>query len=225
MDVTWSARADDQDEAIARFLRENPAWLAAHPELYRVLAPPARVYGEAMADHMAAMVVRERLHAEAMTEQAEAILAAGRAAATLLARVHEAVLALVVADDVLDCLWSELPRILAVDALCLCRRGGSSFLDQNTARLEGLLNKRDFLFRSAPADARTLYREAASLARSDVLIRLPAVGVLGLASRDDLNSASLSSQVGLMFLGRAVAALMQRMSRGERDLNFCGEGR
>ena len=52
--------------AVAAFLRANPDWLADNPELYRILTPPNRVHGEALADHMAAMVHAERAHAAAM---------------------------------------------------------------------------------------------------------------------------------------------------------------
>ncbi|MBN8896757.1 MAG: hypothetical protein J0H35_01010, partial [Rhodospirillales bacterium] len=78
---------------MAAFLRENPNWLAENPTLYCVLAPPERVHGEALADHMAAMIRAERAHAAAMTERADGVLAAGRAAASLAGRVQEAVLA------------------------------------------------------------------------------------------------------------------------------------
>ncbi len=37
-------------EEVSAFLRANPHFLAEHPELYRVLAPPQRVHGDALAD-------------------------------------------------------------------------------------------------------------------------------------------------------------------------------
>ncbi len=52
-----------ESDLVAAFLRAHPAWLAEHPELYRLLAPPRRVHGEALADHMAAMLRAERAHA------------------------------------------------------------------------------------------------------------------------------------------------------------------
>ena len=50
----------DDEALVAAFLREHPAWLSEHPELYRVLAPPERVHGDGLADHMAARGDRER---------------------------------------------------------------------------------------------------------------------------------------------------------------------
>src|SRR6185503_6724634 len=98
---------------VAAFLRANPAWLAEHPELYQVLAPPNRVHGEGLADHMAAMVRAER-------ERADFVLAAGRAAAGLAARVQDAVLALLRSRDAIDCVSNDMPGILGVDAAHLC---------------------------------------------------------------------------------------------------------
>ena len=64
-------RADDAEAAsVEAFLRANPAWLAEHPELYGVLEPPARLHGDGVADHMAAMLRIQR-------ERADRLLAAG----------------------------------------------------------------------------------------------------------------------------------------------------
>ena len=56
-------------EAVAAFLRAHPEFLAERPELYRALTPPRRVHGEALADHMAAMLIAEREYAGAMAER------------------------------------------------------------------------------------------------------------------------------------------------------------
>src|SRR5471032_1699868 len=97
------SEGDNDSAAVAAFLRANPDWLADHPDLYRILTPPTRVYGEVLADHMAAMVLAERAHAAAMEERADDVLAAGRAAAGMASRVQEAVLALLRSSDPLDC--------------------------------------------------------------------------------------------------------------------------
>jgi hypothetical protein len=105
---------EDADTAfVEAFLRTNPGWLAARPELYRILEPPARVHGEGLADHMAAMVRAQRAHVDDL-------VAAGRATAGLAGRVQDAVLALLRAADPADCVSSEMPGILAVDAAHLC---------------------------------------------------------------------------------------------------------
>ncbi|MBV9813256.1 MAG: hypothetical protein JO326_10935, partial [Acetobacteraceae bacterium] len=201
------------------FLRRNPRFLADRPELYRCLAPPARLYGEALADHMAAMIRAERAHAAAMTARAEDVLAAGRAAAGVSARAQEAVLALLRASDPLDCATSELPALLAVDAVSLCaeelRPGIRPLPDGSVA---DLLGRRPVLFRSGvperdPVQARLLHGEAVALACHDALIRLPGEGapaLLALAARDAASLDPAQGSAALAFLGRAVAAALGR---------------
>jgi uncharacterized protein YigA (DUF484 family) len=167
---------------VAAFLRANPFWLAENPALYRVLAPPARVHGEHLADHMAAMLRAERAHAAAMSAQAAGVLAAGRAAAGLTARVQRAVLALLRASDALDCIGDEMPGILGVDSVTLCAEGV-----RPTPRLRALpqgtvgrlLRGRQVLFRSMATDGRLLHGEAAGLSDSDVLLVVPGHGPIG----------------------------------------------
>src|SRR5689334_21904255 len=65
MNAPFPHRKPESDDGafVERFLRANPGWLAERLELYRVLTPPARVHGERLADHMAAMLRAERAHA------------------------------------------------------------------------------------------------------------------------------------------------------------------
>ena len=125
MNAPFPQLGSDTDEGafVERFLRQNPGWLAERLELYRVLNPPARVHGERLADHMAAMLRAERAHAAAMAERADGVLAAGRAAAGLSSRVQTAVVALIRSDDPVDWASSEMPGILALDAAALCVEG------------------------------------------------------------------------------------------------------
>jgi uncharacterized protein len=192
---------------VEAFLRANPAWLARHPDLYRILEPPVRLLGDGVADHMAAMLRVQR-------ERADGLLAAGRATADLAGRVQDAVLALFRSSDPADCVSGEMPGILAVDAAHLCieaeHPGARRLPDGIVARL---LDGRQVVFRDAPADTRLLHAEAAGLARYDALIRVPGEGppaLLALLARDRhmLDPAQGSGPLG--FLGRAVAAALGR---------------
>ena len=203
-----AARRDDADAAfVEAFLRANPAWLAEHPDLYGVLEPPWRRYGDGVADHMAAMLRMQR-------ERADGLLAAGRATAGLAGRVQDAVLALLRSADPADCVSGEMPGILGVDAAHLCIEaefpGARRLPDGVIARL---LDGRQVVFRDAPADARLLHAEAAGLARHDALVRVPGEGpaaLLALLARDRhmLDPAQGTGPLG--FLGRAVAAALGR---------------
>ncbi|HXT78752.1 MAG TPA: DUF484 family protein [Acetobacteraceae bacterium] len=209
------SQPDEADAAfVAAFLRAHPAWLAVNPDLYRILAPPARVHGDRLADHMAAMVQVERAHAAAMAERADDVLAAGRAAAGLTGRVQEAVLALLRSNDPMDCITSEMPGILAMDAIHMCVEALHPVarpLPQGT--VGRLLNGRQVLFREIATDARLLHAEAAGLAGHDALVRIPGEGppaLLALLARDAGTLDPIQGAGALGFLGRAVAAALGR---------------
>ena len=85
-------------DAVARFLRATPDFLARNPELYRELVPPERPHGEAMADHMASMLSRARSDAASARAQAKTLLDRERGGADLVVRVHACVLALLGED-------------------------------------------------------------------------------------------------------------------------------
>jgi hypothetical protein len=199
---------------VAAFLRAHPRFLADDPDLYRFLAPPERVHGEPLADHMLAMLRAERIHASAMAERADGVLAAGRAAAGLAARVQEAVLALICAGCAAECIAAEFPALLAVDAAALCAEaplGGARLLPEGT--IARLLGSRAVLFRDAGSDAKLLHAEAALLARHDVLVRIPGEGpaaLLALVARDRAVLDPSQGAGALSFLGRAVAAALRR---------------
>ncbi|HET6233886.1 MAG TPA: hypothetical protein VFE41_02805 [Acetobacteraceae bacterium] len=194
-------------DQVAAFLRANPAWLAEHPELYRLLAPPRRVHGEVLSDHMAAMLQAERAHASELID-------AGRAAAGMAGRVQEGVLALMRAADPAECVSGELPGLLGIDAAALCAEEQHAVWHQlPPGTVRRLLDGRDVVFRAAGSDALMLHAEAARLALHDALVRVPGAGtpmLLALASRDAraLDPAQGSNALG--FLGRAVAAALGR---------------
>jgi uncharacterized protein YigA (DUF484 family) len=214
--MEFSERPDDEADAalVAAFLRSHPSWLAENPALYRVLTPPSRVHGEALADHMAAMVRAERAHAAAMTERADDVLAAGRAAAGLAGRVQEAVLALLRTSDPTDCISQEMPGILAVDAAHLCLEqaapGVRTLPEGTVARL---LGGRQVLFRDAATNDRLLHAEAAGLAQHDALVLVPGEGppaLLALLAREPRALEPNQGTGALAFLGRAVGAALGR---------------
>ena len=190
---------------VAAFLRANPGWLTENPDLYRVLEPPRRLYGEQLTDHMAAMLAQARAHAQVLAEQSDTMLAAERAAAGLSARVQEAVLALIRAPDPADCVTAELPALLGIDAITLCP--GAALPASTVFRL---LGRRDAVYRDTPTEARLLHGAAASLARVDALVRLADGGLLALASRDPARLHPGQGVRPLVFLGRAVSAALER---------------
>lgn len=222
---------------VARFLAENPEWLATQTELYGRLSPPRRVHGETLTDHMAAMIEAARQQAASMTAHAETVLQAGRAATGLADRVRAAVLALIRATDVGECVTADLPRLLGLDSALLCieRSGTPSLLSGRLlarrlppGTVARLLGRRDLRLRAAPADAAELHGEAAGLAAHDALLRVPVPGLppmlLALASRDAAildeglpasvtgGTAGGGGAAALAFLGAALAARIETLS-------------
>ena len=198
---------------IADYLRANPDFLAARPELYRVLTPPQRVHGEALADHMTAMVRIERAHAAAQEERAATVLHAGRAAAGIAERVHEAVLAMVASPDVEECVNSELPHLLGVDAAALCcETFRPRWRSLPPGAVAMLMRGRNVMCRDRPSDAVLLHAEAALLAERDVLVRLPGdvPAILALVSRDPAALPALQATQAFAFLGQVLGVLLAR---------------
>ena len=199
---------------VAAFLAAHPAFLAGNPALYRTLAPPRRVHGEVLADHMAAMLATERAHAAAMADRADAVLAAGRAAAGLAGRVHAAVLALIRSAAPLECVANEFPALLAVDAAALCTEPPAAIgRALPPGSIAALLRHRDAVFRDDPADAVLLHAEAARLARHDALVRVPlpdGPALLVLAARDHPALDPAQGTGALAFLGQALASALSR---------------
>ena len=210
-----------EPDQVARFLRDNPDWLAEQAGLYEQLAPPRRVHGETLADHMAAMLDDARRRAATTAEQAAGMLRALRAGSGLAGQVQEAIVALVRAEDLAACIAIDLPALLGIDAALLCSEAGTPAPLQARALPPGavatLLGAREVVLRASPADAAALHGEAAPLARHDALLRVPAAGMppmlLALAARDDaILNAALADGAGtaaLGFLGRVLAARIE----------------
>ncbi|MBV8915584.1 MAG: hypothetical protein JOZ05_21425 [Acetobacteraceae bacterium] len=199
------AAGEDFDRFVAAYLRANPGWLAAHPDLYAVLDPPRRLHGEAFADHMAAMLEQARRHGTGA--------AAGRRAADgFTQRVQDAVVALMRATDAVWCLHHDLPGLLRIESVHLCAEiefEGARPVPAGT--IDAQLGQRCAVVREAARDA-LLHGEAAPLARQEALLRVPlAAGpaLLALASRDADGLEGAGTQA-LAFLGQAAAAALER---------------
>jgi hypothetical protein len=193
---------ETEAERVAEWLRAHPGFLAERPDLLSVLAPPRRVHGDNVTDHLTAMVRRARAEATDMAARAERVLQAGRASAGLSARVQDAVVALIAAPDPAACVAEEFPALLAVDAAVLRT-------DLGREAIGFALAGRDAAFGIASAD---LFAEAAPLAVHTALARVPGPrpALLALGAREP---AVLDARQGLgplLFLARALGAALHR---------------
>ena len=211
-------------EEVEEFLRANPGFLAERPELYLALAPPRRVHGDGLTDHMAAMLGAERERASALDAELRLALDAERAGLGLVSRVRLAVLALMRSDDVPETVAQEWPNLLGLESCTICIEP-----PENPAQLwmrpeqrplpRGMVEKllgrgRDVLVRKKPEDAETLHGEAAGLIVRDALIRVTVAQqplmLLALGARDANALPARHGTEPLSFLGRAVAAAISR---------------
>ena len=101
------------------FLRAHPAFLAERPDLYRALAPPRRVHGDGLTDHMAAMLGAERERAAALDAELRVALDAERAGHGLVSRVRLAVLALMRSANAPETVAQAWPTLLGLESLTL----------------------------------------------------------------------------------------------------------
>lgn len=198
---------------VAAFLRANPGWLAAQPGLYDVLDPPARVHGERLADHMAAMLAQARAGALAGAATLADAAADRRAADGFADRVQDAVLAVMAAGDLAWCLHHDLPGLLHLDSVRFCIEGealvGATSVPPGT--VAAALGRRRAVVRDAGRNA-VLHGEAAALAGQEALLRVPlpdAPALLALACRDGRALAGATTPV-LAFLGKAIAVAVAR---------------
>jgi uncharacterized protein len=203
--------------AVEEFLRANPHFLAERPDLYRHLAPPRRVHGERIADHMAAMLAAERRRLRGLEAEMDAALTAGRANQGLSIRVRLAVLALMRSPEPIEAVTQELPALLGVDTCTLLserpdRRGLIKLPQGTVARL--MPPGREAVVRSSPTDCELLHQEAAPLVVRDALARVPVwTGdpvLLAVGAREPGALPSRHVTATLAFLGRAVAASLAR---------------
>jgi uncharacterized protein YigA (DUF484 family) len=198
-------------EAVAAFLARHPDFLAERPELYRLLAPPRRLHGETLADHMAAMLSAERGHQRAREAELQVALADGRAGSGLAQRVRLAVLALLRGGAVAETVAQEFPPLLRLETATLL--AGAALPPGTLLRLLG--RGRDVRMRSGAelTDAAALHAEAAPLITRDALVLVPLVGAPGLLALGAREAAALPARQAaqsLAFLGRAVAAALAR---------------
>ncbi len=202
-------RDADEEAAVVRFLADRPDFLARHPSLYLTLAPPARVHGERLADHMAALLGAAR--------RQNALLADGvrrrREDASFGVRVEAALLGVIRSVDPLEWMGTELGPTLGIDSAAIClevpHRATGLLAPGEAARL---LAGRDIRFRPDPGEAAAIHGETAPLVRRDVLVRLRpgcGAGLLALGSRDDALPGP-GAERALSLLARAVEAALER---------------
>ncbi|KAA2214579.1 DUF484 family protein [Teichococcus oryzae] len=198
------------EEDVAGWLRDHPGFLAGRPDLYRLLAPPRRVHGEELADHMAAMITAERAATRHLTE-------AAREGDGFAARIQAAILALIASRDPAETVAQEWPALLGLEHCALASEGppAAHRLSLPAGSVSRLMPAgREALIRLEPTELLLLHAEAAALVLRDALALVPLPGpptLLVLGARDKAALPSRGAAAQLQFLAAALAAALSRI--------------
>lgn len=209
---------------VVEYLRRNPDFLIANPDLLDHLSPPSRATGNGVADMQRFMIERLR-------GRHEELLQSGRRAASKQSRINDAVLALLGAatlEHLIEIVANDLPHALHLDVAALCVEGEHkprrrACVSGVTCLAPGVIGGvlgpgRDLLIVIGDGDER-VFGAGAGLVASAALIRLELGGdapaaLLALGSRHEERFPTGQGGEGLIFLGR----VLERCLNGWLDL-------
>ncbi|MBM3583753.1 MAG: DUF484 family protein [Alphaproteobacteria bacterium] len=107
---------------VAAYLRANPGFLAAHPEILAGQRPPRRALGDGVADFQEFLIERLREDVRRLTDAKRALVEERREARALAARMQKAALALIATADLTalaEAVTVDLAVLLGVDVAAL----------------------------------------------------------------------------------------------------------
>ncbi len=193
---------------VAAYLRRHRDFLAKRPELFGLLAAPARDIGANVVDLQQILLEKLRAENARLKLTQRKLIANSRSNQAIQSRVHQAVLALLAAttfEHLIAAVTDELALVLDIDAVGLCleaTHGAAGHVNRlSGGRMPGiqilaagsvdeLLGEgRDVLLRpDVVGDPHLFGMSAASLVRSDALVRLSIsskspTGLLAMGSR------------------------------------------
>lgn len=206
-------------DTVLDFLRNNPDFLLAHPEL---LPEPAAQVGNVV-NFQQAMVTKLRADKQRADDRTRNMVDNARHNMTLLSRIHAAVIRLTEAadkDELVDIISSELPLMLGVDVAVLVVENGpddpaSVVRSVDPGMIDAFLEGQDSILNTNIAGHARLYGPAARLVKSQVLLRLTMPGetpdaLLAFGSRDPLLFQDGQGTELIGFLADVVERLLRR---------------
>jgi uncharacterized protein YigA (DUF484 family) len=216
----------DADVVIA-FLRQNPDFLIQHPEAILAVMPPDRAVDSGVVDLQKAMLDRLRSEVARLKATQKKLIATSRVNMQNQGRVHTAVLALMGVyglDQWIQVVTTDLPTILDLDSIVVGFEpkaldaigddtGGLIRLPQGAIdRLLG--GGKDIRLRADADGERIVFGPAATLIRSDALVRLrlgdnEPQGLAAFGSRRANTFHPSQGTELLNFLVRAVASALR----------------
>ena len=181
-----SKRASEPTPAqVAAYLRRHPDFLIRYPDVLDGLKPPMKSRGNGVVDLQHFMVERLRSEIQRLRSDQDDLVAVSRDNISTQGRVHKAVLALLAApsfEHLIEVVTTDFAVLLDVDVVSLCIEGSDDPLPRigmggvhllepgSVNRLLG--QKRAVMLRADAAPEESVFGGAASLVRSDALVRL-----------------------------------------------------
>jgi uncharacterized protein YigA (DUF484 family) len=216
------ARTTPTGSEVADYLRRHPDFLVEHPDLVRLLTPPAHDRGEGVVDMQRYMLERLRGELGKLQESQNDLITTARENQSIQSRIHASILALLGAttlEHLIEVITTDLAVHLEVDAVVL----GFEALDRVApgqqarglrlfprGRIDRLLAgaREVLLIADTPGDSE-LFGSAATLVRSQALLRMQLrrdapLGVLAFGARDPQKFHPGQGSELLTFLGRVV---------------------
>ena len=170
---------------VAAYLRRHPDFLVRHPDVLDGLKPPVKARGDRVLDLQHFMVERLRNEIQRLRSDQDDLVAVSRDNLTTQGRVHKAVLALLGApsfEHLIEVVTTDFAVLLDVDVVSLCIEGAKEPLPRvgmggvhllELGTVDSLLGpKRAVILRDDAEPEEAIYGGAASLVRSDALVRL-----------------------------------------------------
>ena len=122
-DAKAGAREEPTGRQVLDYLRERPNFLRKHPEVMATLAPPARAFGNDVADIQEAMIRRLQTDHHDLKEMYRELVVTSRDNLASQGRVHAAALAILGArtfEHLIEIATTDLAVHLEVDVVGLC---------------------------------------------------------------------------------------------------------
>lgn len=222
------APAAPDNETVVDYLRAHPDFLIDNPDIIAVLTPPSHLNDGNVLDLQLYMLEQLQKEVRKLSGNWHELIATSRSNMTTQAQVHVAVLAMLRSDSLATLFHTvahDFPDMLNMDVVTLCLEQGTalpSAADDPSIRVlpsnavDRLMGPgRDILLRSKAKQLDEVFGPAASLVRSDALIRLSLaggqiIGVLALGARE-LEKFHPGQGTELMgFLARTVEICVDR---------------
>lgn len=214
-------------DQVARYLRENPDFLADQPHILTELAPPPRWTGDTVVDFQRYMVDMLRGEIAGLRECTSTVIETSRSNLSIQSRTHAAALSIVGApdlDELVRVVAEELPAVLDIETATLALEPLAAIDDAVTAiaklslgDVDAILGTgRDVRLIANLSDDGLLFVDNEPAVHSAALVRLtlsdpPVRGLMALGSRrEGLFHPGQGCDL-LLFLARMVEVCLQRL--------------